>query len=103
MYEKIMSRFIDRNHLGKEPAPETQGNLYEPLHANTGMRGGWRETRLRADKLNAMLGLATTGLVAVAALGYWYSKQGRQTNHHQSSAGAARDLLRRFGNVPLRR
>ncbi|HSH56041.1 MAG TPA: SDR family oxidoreductase [Candidatus Limnocylindrales bacterium] len=76
LYERLMSRFVDRNHLSQEPTPETQGNLYEPLHANTGMRGGWRETR-RADKLNAALGLTGAGLVTLAGLSYWYVKRKR--------------------------
>lgn len=76
LYERVMSRFVDRNHLGKEPSPDSVGNMYEPIVANDGMRGGWRDKRLRADQLNATLGIAA-GVAALAAASFWYTRKHR--------------------------
>ncbi len=109
LYEKLMSKFIDRNHLSREPAPQTQGNLYEPLYSNTGMRGGWREQRLRADKLNASIGLMTTGMLALVGIGYWYFKRQQRAPDMSRAArllratSGTKNLLRQFSTQPLRR
>ncbi|HEX8255643.1 MAG TPA: SDR family oxidoreductase [Thermoanaerobaculia bacterium] len=41
IYEKVMARQIDRNHLQDKPAPATDGNLYAPKGPKS-VDGGWR-------------------------------------------------------------
>jgi short-subunit dehydrogenase len=82
LYEKFAARFIDRDHLSDQPAGNTHGNLYEPVNDNTGMRGGWRETRLRADRMNAAIGTGLGILLAGAGAAYAYNRSRRQ-NHHR--------------------
>jgi short-subunit dehydrogenase len=65
--EKMFAHMIDRNHLGHTPVDQTAGNLFEPFEEEASMRGGWRETRIRADRLNA--GLGATILAVAAAFG----------------------------------
>jgi short-subunit dehydrogenase len=75
MYEKVASKMIDKNHLGKRGAEDSSGNLYEPIQENTGMRGGWREQRVRADRLNVTVGAATAFLAGAAGLSYMLLKR----------------------------
>lgn len=74
-YEKKAAQFIDKNHLSEHLAEDTKGNLFEPIPDNTGMTGGWRETRLRADKLNAIIGTVTAGLLVILGAAYILSKK----------------------------
>jgi short-subunit dehydrogenase len=64
-YEKQISKFTKNDLIGNKPAVMTDGNLFESVETNRGMRGGWREKRTRADHLNAGIGL---GLLAAAGL-----------------------------------
>jgi short-subunit dehydrogenase len=70
MYERMASRMIDKNHLGTMGVEDSAGNLYEPIQENTGMRGGWREERVRADRMNITVGAATAFRGAAAGLSY---------------------------------
>jgi short-subunit dehydrogenase len=76
LYEKTVSRFVDANHLGKSPSADTKGNLYEPVKSNTGIYGGWRDRRLRADRLNIAIGAGTL-LAGAAAGAYVFAKKRR--------------------------
>lgn len=80
LYERAMSRFGNRNNLGREPALDTTGNLYEPVKGNDGIYGGWREKRVRADMLNAVLGVAAAGVVGLIGAGLWKAR--RRQHHH---------------------
>lgn len=69
LYERLFSRFTERDLLSKTPAKTTKGNLHDPIQRNTGISGGWRNSRLRADQLNAGIGLgiaATLGLIGLS-------------------------------------
>jgi hypothetical protein len=77
LYEKTIARFIDKNHLSSKIAPHTDGNLFKPVTANTGIHGGWREKRLRADRMNMVIGATAAGLAAVIGAGYVLSKKSR--------------------------
>lgn len=71
MYEKQVGTFTDMDLLSDKDAAPTSGNLYEPLAGNRGIRGGWREKRLRADHFNMITGgvLATAaGLISLSLL-----------------------------------
>jgi hypothetical protein len=67
LYEAIVSRFTRRNGFSKAPQFPTSGNLYEPIEMHSGVHGGWRQVRLRADHLNLMVG-AGVGVLALATL-----------------------------------
>ncbi len=71
MYEKQVGKFTDADLLADEDAAPTSGNLYDTLDENRGMRGGWREKRLRADRFNMITGgvlAATIGLIGLGLL-----------------------------------
>ncbi len=70
LYERFMGNFVEKNQMSKIPMPSTDGNLYEPLEANSGIRGGWRKKRLRADTLNMSIGLVFGSIATVAGAGY---------------------------------
>ncbi|MBL8159092.1 SDR family NAD(P)-dependent oxidoreductase [Candidatus Saccharibacteria bacterium] len=76
-YEQKMAAFYDRDHLGEHAEDKTAGNLFAPLIGNTGVAGGWRDRRIRADQLNKMVGVATAGLVALAGAGLMLWRQHR--------------------------
>lgn len=77
LYEKFTTLFYDRNHLGKAPAESTSGNLHLPSAFNTGVRGGWREKRLRADTMNMAIGGAVAGIGALIGIGYAISQMNK--------------------------
>lgn len=65
LYERMLAKFTDRDMLTHAEAKPTSGNLFQPMEQNTGMYGGWRESRLRADRLTMVAGAS---LVASLAL-----------------------------------
>ena len=71
MYEKRFASFTDKDLLNDAYAEPTTGNLYEPIESNTGISGGWRDTRLSADTFNKGLGIAA--VVAATAIGAGYA------------------------------
>lgn len=73
-YERHIAKFTHKDLLDKEPAADTKGNLYEPIEKNTGISGGWRHTRVRADHLNAGLGAGLVAAASLAGLGYYFFK-----------------------------
>ncbi len=75
MYENQMSRYTRVNLLSKESSANTAGNLYEPIEANQGMHGGWREKRMRADTLNAVASGAMLATLAAIGTGYVLAKR----------------------------
>lgn len=74
-YEKQVGRFTDTELLGKQPESPTVGNLYAPLTFNRGMRGGWRETRVRADSFNLATGVVLAAFAGLLGYGYYRSKR----------------------------
>jgi short-subunit dehydrogenase len=40
--ERLATKMVDREHLGKEPASPTTGNLYESLDTSGTVSGGWK-------------------------------------------------------------
>jgi NAD(P)-dependent dehydrogenase (short-subunit alcohol dehydrogenase family) len=43
LFERIMSRNVDREHFLQRPAEPTAGNLREPVPEWTGVTGGWKD------------------------------------------------------------
>lgn len=70
LYERMVGKFINFNGFSTKPTERTTGNLYEPVDANSGMRGGWREKRVRADSLNLALGAAAAAVVGLIGAAY---------------------------------
>lgn len=77
LYEKLVSRFITRNHIGRHLTEDTAGNLYEPIQVNSGIYGGWRDKRLRADTLNRAIGAVAAVSIAAIAAAYALSRHSR--------------------------
>lgn len=75
VYEKQIGVFTHSDLLTDEERTVTHGNLYEPIEANRGMRGGWREKRVRADKLNMATGVAAAALVGLVGLGIFMTRK----------------------------
>lgn len=80
MYESQIGKYTKADLLGDDRAAPTAGNLYAPLEEHRGMRGGWRETRLRADYLSAGLGAAFIAAASLAGLGYVLMKRLQRTS-----------------------
>jgi short-subunit dehydrogenase len=69
MYEKRTGKYTDEDLFSEESIGATPGNLYEPIDEHTGITGGWRHHRARADHLNAGLGIGLlTATLATAGL-----------------------------------
>jgi hypothetical protein len=66
-FEKLAPRFYDRGHFSDEPAPHSDGNLFEPDTANKNVSGGWKkpDSPIRRGFL-AALGMTLVTVVAVA-------------------------------------
>lgn len=77
LYEKQFSGFIASDLLSDKDETENSGNLYEPLASNRGIHGGWREQRMRADKLNITLGIVTAAAIGLLSIGMLASKRYR--------------------------
>ncbi len=67
LYEHTISKFTRGNILSETPQEASDGNLFQPLRQHRGVHGGWRETRVRADRMNTFVGVGL-GLIAAAAL-----------------------------------
>lgn len=79
-YEKRMSRFTRADILGDAPATLSDGNLFEPIEQNRGVRGGWRQRRMRADHLNAGIGIGLATAAGLSAgIGYFLLKRKQQS------------------------
>lgn len=68
VYERSIASYTEDDMLDEDVKEPTAGNLYKPIHKHTGMRGGWREDRLRADHFNVGLGLAVLGIAGLSAM-----------------------------------
>jgi len=42
IFERVMSRNVDREHFFQRPAGSSPGNLVEPMDEGTGVDGGWK-------------------------------------------------------------
>jgi short-subunit dehydrogenase len=75
LYEKVAGKFAAKNATGKNPAEATSGSLFGPIHENTGMRGGWRERRVRADQFNTAVGIAGAAILGIIGAAYFMSRR----------------------------
>jgi short-subunit dehydrogenase len=71
MYERQFSKITEKDLLGDTPEAPNTGNLYEPLDGNTGIYGGWRDTRMRADQMNAGIGVGVAVAAGLAGIGLY--------------------------------
>lgn len=76
-YEKRMSQFTDSDLLADKAADETAGNLFEPLESNRGIRGGWRDKRLAADRFNMAAGASVAAVAGLIGLGVYFFNKGK--------------------------
>ncbi|PSB17388.1 short-chain dehydrogenase [filamentous cyanobacterium CCP2] len=44
LYERMMAQQVHQNHFQDKLAPDTAGNLFEPMPEYTGISGGWEHT-----------------------------------------------------------
>jgi NAD(P)-dependent dehydrogenase (short-subunit alcohol dehydrogenase family) len=68
-FERVAPYVYDRNHFEDEPAPRSDGNLFEPDTANVGVSGGWKSppSRVRRGVL-AGLGAAVVALAIASTM-----------------------------------
>lgn len=64
--EMQLAKMTDAQQFADDPAPDSEGNLFEPMPDYTGVSGGWKgEERSKARKLLAL------GAVGATAAGGW--------------------------------
>lgn len=84
--ERMLARQVEHDHFQDQPAPPTEGNLFQPMPQYTGISGGWRENG------GASAGRATVGALAGLGAGVlawrWYRAS-------QSRNGAVKQMARR--------
>lgn len=76
LFERLMSRNVEREHFRDEPLAPTPGNVYEPMPEWTGVTGGWKQgdaspkgsgpARTAIAAGTAALTLARTAATAIA-------------------------------------
>lgn len=79
-YEKRIGQYTEADLLADETVEPTSGNLYQPILTNRGVRGGWRSQRMRADHLNASLGMALAIAAGAASLSYLLVKRAKHSS-----------------------
>jgi short-subunit dehydrogenase len=81
MYERGVSRQVDRDHFADTPAAPTMGNLFEPDPEQTGISGGWLagQGQISGRALNqaALAGVAAVAAAAAAAAGVLWARSRR--------------------------
>jgi short-subunit dehydrogenase len=77
MYERQMGRFTENDLLADEELSNTSGNLYDAAYSGRGMRGGWREKRIRADRFNLATGAVAAALIGLIGFGIFMAKKQR--------------------------
>jgi NAD(P)-dependent dehydrogenase (short-subunit alcohol dehydrogenase family) len=60
--ERMVKSLIERMELGPDPAPPTEGNLFQPVYDRWKVRGGWREARESRSSGQAIAGLTLAAL-----------------------------------------
>lgn len=60
-FERVIARYIDRQHFTGQRAPATSGSLFEPVAEGTGTSGGWKSDRRPLLKPVLLLGDAALG------------------------------------------
>lgn len=68
MYEKVMSRQIDANHLQDKPAPPTEGNLFGTTGPKSA-QGGWRRSGTITAEVRRNRWALAMGAAALLAAG----------------------------------
>ena len=81
LFERVMARQIDREHLSDQPEDPTPGNLFEPMPQYASVTGGWRSNGSSSAGNWALLGLA----VAVPALAYWANRNATKSRSWKSA------------------
>jgi short-subunit dehydrogenase len=76
-YERQVGAFTNKELLGEDRIPDTQGNLYEPVVGNDGMRGGWRERKVPASQLNIATGAMLATMIGIIGAGYMLARRHR--------------------------
>jgi short-subunit dehydrogenase len=75
IYEKVMARQVDRNHLEDKPAPPTDGNLFAS-NGPKATHGGWQKRgTVTADVRRSGWAIAMGGAALVAALALAVSRK----------------------------
>lgn len=74
-YEKVMARQVERDHFEDLPAPDRDGNLFEPQDRWARVDGGWNGTTNGAAKVVA----AGLMLTLPAAAWMWWSSRSSKT------------------------
>ena len=65
-YERLLGRYINKNNFGEHVSGDTAGNLYTPIDANNGTRGGWSERRLTGKNVTVAATSVAVLLVGLA-------------------------------------
>jgi len=63
LFERFMTRQIERDHFGEGPAEATDGNIHAPMHDGSRSDGGWLPKKPRAAVRALKLAGAMPGIV----------------------------------------
>jgi hypothetical protein len=69
-YEALFGRLLRRDQFLDEPAPVSDGNLFEPVAEGTGTDGGWRERMPRRAAPEVFVA-AAVALASAAGAAAW--------------------------------
>jgi len=72
-YDKVIRRMTEKQHFGKKPAAESEGNLYEPQKPER-VSGGWR----KGGTLKKISKLALATVASSAALSIMRARREQQ-------------------------
>lgn len=72
VYDRLGARLVDRNHLKREPADPTPGNVLEPISDTADSSGGWQ-----SNGRPPVGALAAAGLAAAVPLAWWAWQRSR--------------------------
>lgn len=78
VYEKVAAPFVRSNSLGKDHSADTAGNVFKPMDDTPETHGGWRQKRLRADRLNIAAAAAAAALIGLIGLSIFKARKGRR-------------------------
>jgi NAD(P)-dependent dehydrogenase (short-subunit alcohol dehydrogenase family) len=89
LYERVSARQVETDHFQDLHAPQSDGNLFEPMPQYTGVSGGWRPWQKRharpVSNGGRAVAVAATVLVPAAMVWLWVRRH-QPTAHARKAA-----------------
>jgi short-subunit dehydrogenase len=74
LYEAVYGRILKRDQFLDEPAPRTDGILWQPVEADSATDGGWRERMPHRAVASRRVAAAAIGALTAVGLAGWLAK-----------------------------